>query len=286
MLTPAIRGATVTFPSNNHNHPTTMDANILRKAGVVAVGWHGNGDKTLVCDDPSHYMVAEPDDYHALADDLEQLVENAKSEWTGCDWTTDVNYGDIDADGLDISAMSAAVTFIEAHGLDWDDDTSGVTPEVCRIYQSFVEFRNEDGSSVVALACAIAAAKKAIEYAAAVQSSAEDASAFGDAAVEALRGGDITAAVYALRHASSRESEYGDDQCWSTPRKWIERLAEALVNRDDATLADIGVPVTYRLAYGLILVPRCAITGPVEVGNWSWSGGYHMPPLIVTRPPA
>ncbi len=136
---------------------------------------------------------------------IEDAYTTAQGSWTGCDWTTECRYaGEKDGAGLDLDGVTADAAEDNADNADLDENERAA-------WAAQVPWLRE-------VECRAAAAEEE-----------------GQAAIIAVRAGNLEMALTHAQQACSLEQEYGDCPTWRPLRAAIEAAIE---DRDAAESED------------------------------------------------
>ena len=172
-------------------------------------------DGGLDPDDPE--IAAEIDrviDAAVWTDPIETTYEDCQGGWAGVDWTCPHGPWEVDLDGKDADELRAIADRVAA-GEETEEDRQHL-PE--RVWSG-------DRADIVDWL------RDAADYLDDVAASATSAEEAGEEAIEAVRQGDLDAALEHAERACRIERQYGDCPVWGTLRSAIE---QAIEDRDEA----------------------------------------------------
>ena len=223
----------------------TLEADWGQAAGVV--WWCGDATQWQVADFRHEWEVAarrllreeardggiDPDDPDVAAEidqavaaavwtsPIEAAYRDAQVRWTGLDWTTDHGPWQVDLDGLDADRLREIADRVAAGGEEEED--LAYLPDRIAYLPDRIWLR--DRAEIAEWL------RDAAEYLDEVVSDAAAAEEAGEEAIEAVRRGDLDAALEHAENACGFESQYGDCPVWGGLR---DAIRQAIEEREEA----------------------------------------------------
>jgi len=187
------------------------------------------------------------------AQEIIKAIKDAQVGWTGLEWTTQA--GPL---GLDLDGVSAARLRRAARAARERKTLLGAVHAAEQVFgrrlmdrHPYPRERDERAEDLAPPAEIESPADlaEALEEAAAeveeVEASAQAAAKCGDAAIEALRRGDLDAARAELERACAIEREYGDCPEWRAPLRLLEVLEAECDNQQERKMSKIPDGIYY-----------------------------------------